>query len=94
MDPSKRSLRARSMVESGSYFSSSKDVEVPDGEDAPGLFRRGLRSTSYRRAVVSGVELDIPSNLLKGVTDMIDGSRSLRPTKSKVSAASFLSGTS
>ncbi|XP_053479620.1 rho guanine nucleotide exchange factor 26-like isoform X1 [Ictalurus furcatus] len=83
MDPSKRSLRARSMVESGSYFSSSKDVEVPDGEDAPGLFRRGLRSTSYRRAVVSGVELDVPSNLLKGVTDVIDGSRSLRPTKSK-----------
>ncbi|XP_034161023.2 rho guanine nucleotide exchange factor 26 [Pangasianodon hypophthalmus] len=81
LDPSKRSQRARSMVESGSFFSSSKDVE--ETEDAPGLFRRGLRSTSYRRAVVSGVDLDVPSNLLKGVAELKEGSRSPRPTKSK-----------
>ncbi|KAK3548581.1 hypothetical protein QTP70_014687 [Hemibagrus guttatus] len=81
-DPSKRSLRARSMVESGSFFSSSKDVEDADGDDAPGLFRRGLRSTSYRRAVVSGVELDVP-NLLKEFAEVKEGPRSPRPTKSK-----------
>lgn len=85
-DPSKRSLRARSMVESGSYFSSSKNVEEAEGDDAPGLFRRGLRSTSYRRAVVSGVELDVP-NLLKEVAEVKEGPRSPRPSKSKVSAA-------
>lgn len=84
MDPSKRSLRARSMVESGSYFSTSKDVEEADGEDAPGLFR-SLRSTSYRRAVVSGVDLEVPPNLLKGVTEVKEGSQSPRPAKSKVS---------
>ncbi|KAG7333486.1 hypothetical protein KOW79_003621 [Hemibagrus wyckioides] len=81
-DPSKRSLRARSMVESGSYFSSNKNVEDAEGDDAPGLFRRGLRSTSYRRAVVSGVELDVP-NLLKEVTEVKEGPRSPRPFKSK-----------
>lgn len=86
-DPSKRTLRARSMVESGSYFSSSKDVEEADSEDAPGLFRRGLRSTSYRRAVVSGVDLEVPSNLLKGVAEVKEGSRSPQPAKSKVSTA-------
>ncbi|TSK38402.1 Rho guanine nucleotide exchange factor 26 [Bagarius yarrelli] len=82
-EPSKRSLRARSMVEGGSFFSSSKDAKEADGEDMPGLFRRGLRSTSYRRAVVSGVELDIPTNLLKGVSEVKAGSRSPRATKSK-----------
>lgn len=86
MDPTKRSLRARSMVESGSYFSSSKDIEEADGEDAPGLFRRGLRSTSYRRAVVSGVDLEVPSNLLKEA-EVKEGPRSPRPTKCKVSTA-------
>ncbi|KAI5097950.1 rho guanine nucleotide exchange factor 16 isoform X1, partial [Silurus meridionalis] len=83
-DSSKRSLRARSMVESGAFFSSSKDVQEADGEDVPGLFRRGLRSTSYRRAVVSGVDLDVPSDLLKGVPEVKEGPRSPRPTKSKV----------
>lgn len=85
LDPSKRSLRARSMVESASFFSSSKTVEETDGEDAPGLFRRGLRSTSYRRAVVSGVDLEVPTNVLKEVAEVKEGSRSPRPTKSKVS---------
>lgn len=92
-DPSKRSLRARSMVESGSFFSSRKDAEEADGEEAPGLFRRGLRSTSYRRAVVSGVELDVPSNLLKGVAEVKEGPSSPRPTKSKVSAGLLIPGT-
>lgn len=88
LGPSKRSLRARSMVESGSFFSTSKNVEEADGEDAPGVFRRGLRSTSYRRAVVSGVDLEVPSsNLLKDVEEVKEGCRSPRPTKSTVSAA-------
>ncbi|XP_053356022.1 rho guanine nucleotide exchange factor 26-like [Clarias gariepinus] len=82
MDPSKRNLRVRSMVESGSFFSSTKEDEEADSEDAPGLFRRGLRSTSYRRAVVSGVELEVPSNLPR-VTEMKEGPRSPRPSKSK-----------
>ncbi|XP_041920035.1 rho guanine nucleotide exchange factor 26-like [Alosa sapidissima] len=57
LDPGQRALRARSMVETGSFFATSTEQEA-EGEDSPGLLRRGLRSTSYRRAVVSGVELD------------------------------------
>lgn len=67
LEPGQRAQRARSMVESGSYFSTSTEQEEAEGEENPGLLRRGLRSTSYRRAVVSGVEpLDAPSDDLKG----------------------------
>ncbi|KAJ8367820.1 hypothetical protein SKAU_G00078480 [Synaphobranchus kaupii] len=64
LEPAKRALRAVSMVETGSYFSTGwGDVEAdPDGDaDSPGTLRRGLRSTSYRRAVVSGVDLEVPT---------------------------------
>ncbi|KAG7470977.1 hypothetical protein MATL_G00119580 [Megalops atlanticus] len=56
LEPSKRTPRAVSMVETGTFFSTGGDA---DGDnDSPGALRRGLRSTSYRRAVVSGVDLD------------------------------------
>ncbi|KAM8904168.1 rho guanine nucleotide exchange factor 26-like isoform 1-T2 [Spinachia spinachia] len=62
-DPSKRALKALSMVETGSYFSTGGGhSEWADGEtEGPGTLKRGLRSTSYRRAVVSGVDLEVPS---------------------------------
>ncbi|GLD53349.1 rho guanine nucleotide exchange factor 26 [Lates japonicus] len=63
LDPSKRALKALSMVETGAFFSTGGDHnEGTEGEsESPGTFRRGLRSTSYRRAVVSGVDLEVPS---------------------------------
>ncbi|KAL7879162.1 hypothetical protein AOLI_G00101360, partial [Acnodon oligacanthus] len=92
LDPSKRAIRARSMVESGAFFSTSREDEE-DAEESPGLLRRGLRSTSYRRAVVSGVDLDSPSAdlknhrlsqpVLKGLTEVKEGPGSPRPAKSK-----------
>ncbi|KAM9853734.1 rho guanine nucleotide exchange factor 26-like [Aulostomus maculatus] len=62
-DTSKRAVKALSMVETGTYFSTGGvHGEGTDGEsDSPGMLRRGLRSTSYRRAVVSGVDLEVPS---------------------------------
>lgn len=64
LDNTKRSVKALSMVESGSYFSTGGGHgEGGDGEpESPGTLRRGLRSTSYRRAVVSG---EVPSVDLK-----------------------------
>ncbi|XP_026171501.1 rho guanine nucleotide exchange factor 26 [Mastacembelus armatus] len=58
LDHSKRSVKALSMVETGTYFSTGGGHgEGREGEsESPGTLRRGLRSTSYRRAVVSGVE--------------------------------------
>lgn len=93
LDPGQRALKARSMVEAGSFFSTSTEPEEEaEGEDSPGLLRRGLRSTSYRRAVVSGVDLDAsPTELkpkrfsqpvLKGVAE--DRERPASPGKIKV----------
>ncbi|XP_071351786.1 rho guanine nucleotide exchange factor 26-like [Trachinotus anak] len=67
LDQSKRALKALSMVETGAYFSTGGDCrEGTEGEcESPGTFRRGLRSTSYRRAVVSGVDLEVPCVDLK-----------------------------
>lgn len=50
------------MVETGSYFSTGGKIgEGADGEcESPGALRRGLRSTSYRRAVVSGIDSEAP----------------------------------
>uniref|UniRef100_A0A3Q3JDK8 Rho guanine nucleotide exchange factor 26 n=1 Tax=Monopterus albus TaxID=43700 RepID=A0A3Q3JDK8_MONAL len=57
--PQGQALKSLSMVETGSYFSTG--VERTEGEsESPETLRRGLRSTSYRRAVVSGVDLEIP----------------------------------
>ncbi|XP_063061355.1 rho guanine nucleotide exchange factor 26-like [Engraulis encrasicolus] len=61
LDPGQRAQRARSMVETSSTFfsMSSEQEEEAAGDESPGgLLRRGLRSTSYRRAVVSGVDID------------------------------------
>ncbi|XP_038154175.1 rho guanine nucleotide exchange factor 26-like [Cyprinodon tularosa] len=63
LDHPKRALKVLSMVEAGGYFSTSGG-HTEEGErenDSPGALRRGLRSTSYRRAVVSGVDTDVPS---------------------------------
>ncbi|XP_061734518.1 rho guanine nucleotide exchange factor 26-like [Nerophis ophidion] len=59
-DTSKRTLKTLSMVETGAYFSTGRGHgEATDGEkESPGALRRGLRSTSYRKAVVSGVDLE------------------------------------
>ncbi|KAM6931586.1 rho guanine nucleotide exchange factor 26-like [Lycodopsis pacificus] len=64
LDHSKRALKALSMVETGTYFSTGGvRAEGTDGEtESTGTLKRGLRSTSYRRAVVeSGVDLEVPS---------------------------------
>ncbi|XP_058699749.1 rho guanine nucleotide exchange factor 26 isoform X2 [Poecile atricapillus] len=58
-----RGLRVRSLVEPPRLALGSDPEDEPEG--GPGALRRGLRSTSYRRAVVSGVELDGSNNCKK-----------------------------
>lgn len=63
---SRRVLKVRSMVESPSLPLVADGEEEAEGElDSPGTLRRGLRSTSYRRAVVSGVDFDGSANFKK-----------------------------
>ncbi|XP_075572929.1 rho guanine nucleotide exchange factor 26 [Pelecanus crispus] len=65
-ETSTRVLKVRSMVESLSVPLVADGEEEAEGDlDSPGALRRGLRSTSYRRAVVSGVDLDSSSNFKK-----------------------------
>ncbi|NWX21921.1 ARHGQ factor, partial [Aegotheles bennettii] len=65
-EASRRGLKGRSMVESLSLPLAPDGEEEAEGDlESPGTLRRGLRSTSYRRAVVSGVDFDSPSNLKK-----------------------------
>ncbi|XP_076197614.1 rho guanine nucleotide exchange factor 26 isoform X2 [Aptenodytes patagonicus] len=65
-ETSKRVLKVRSMVESLSVPLVADAEEEAEGDlDSPGTLRRGLRSTSYRRAVVSGVDFDSSSNFKK-----------------------------
>ncbi|KAK1785380.1 hypothetical protein P4O66_018756 [Electrophorus voltai] len=54
-----RAIRARSMVDVPSFDE--------DSDTSPTLIQRGLRSTSYRRAVVSGVDLAVSDNDLRGL---------------------------
>ncbi|KAK7905217.1 hypothetical protein WMY93_017824 [Mugilogobius chulae] len=56
LDHTKRSTKALSMVETGPYFSTGLPRQEEGDRDSPGTLRRGLRSTSYRKAVVSGVD--------------------------------------
>lgn len=80
------------MFETGSSFSARKDDEL-EGEENPGLLTRGLRSKSYRRAVVSG-DVDALSSdpkgnrlsqpALKGVAEDKERPSSPSLTKSKV----------
>ncbi|XP_066226008.1 rho guanine nucleotide exchange factor 26 isoform X2 [Saccopteryx leptura] len=62
VEPHKRLLKVRSMVEGlGAPLGLPEDEgEAENDLDSPGSLRRGLRSTSYRRAVVSGVDFDSP----------------------------------
>uniref|UniRef100_A0AAY5EDF6 Rho guanine nucleotide exchange factor 26 n=1 Tax=Electrophorus electricus TaxID=8005 RepID=A0AAY5EDF6_ELEEL len=82
-----RAIRARSMVDVPSFDE--------DSDTSPTLIQRGLRSTSYRRAVVSGVDLAVSDNdlrglhlpppTLKGVAVPKEAPGSPRTAKSKVS---------
>ncbi|XP_066565588.1 rho guanine nucleotide exchange factor 26 isoform X1 [Amia ocellicauda] len=61
LEPTKRALRALSLVETSSkslFSMGDKEGEADADLDSPGTLKRGLRSTSYRRAVVSGIDLD------------------------------------
>ncbi|NXP51614.1 ARHGQ factor, partial [Heliornis fulica] len=63
VEASRRVLKVRSMVESLSLPLVADAEEEAEGDlDSPGTLRRGLRSTSYRRAVVSGVDFDSSSS--------------------------------
>ncbi|ELW65179.1 Rho guanine nucleotide exchange factor 26 [Tupaia chinensis] len=67
VDPHKRLLKVRSMVEGlGTALGhAGEEGEVDNDVDSPGSLRRGLRSTSYRRAVVSGFDFDSPNSSKK-----------------------------
>ncbi|KAJ8787179.1 hypothetical protein J1605_000522 [Eschrichtius robustus] len=67
VEPHKRLLKVRSMVEGlGAPLGPIEDEgEAENDLDSPGSLRRGLRSTSYRRAVVSGVDFDSPTTSKK-----------------------------
>ncbi|XP_024132550.1 rho guanine nucleotide exchange factor 26 [Oryzias melastigma] len=71
VDHSKRSVKALSMVETGPYFStgSGHGEHADEDNDSPGALRRGLRSTSYRKAVVSSVDMD-DSMLMKPIQSL------------------------
>ncbi|XP_041898674.1 rho guanine nucleotide exchange factor 26 isoform X2 [Corvus kubaryi] len=61
-----RGLKVRSLVEAPRLPLGSDPEDEPEGSPgSPGALRRGLRSTSYRRAVVSGVDLDGSANCKK-----------------------------
>ncbi|XP_014906305.1 rho guanine nucleotide exchange factor 26-like [Poecilia latipinna] len=61
LDHSKRAMKVLSMVEAGGYFSTGGGhTKEAEGEtESPGALRRALRSTSYRRAVVTEVDKDV-----------------------------------
>lgn len=65
-ESSRRVLKVRSMVETPSMpLVGGGNDELEGDVDSPGVLRRGLRSTSYRRAVVSGIDLDNTVNIKK-----------------------------
>nr|XP_060495010.1 rho guanine nucleotide exchange factor 26 isoform X2 [Panthera onca] len=67
VEPHRRLLKVRSMVEGlGAPLGPADDEgEAENDVDSPGSLRRGLRSTSYRRAVVSGFDFDSPTTSKK-----------------------------
>ncbi|XP_053164251.1 rho guanine nucleotide exchange factor 26 [Hemicordylus capensis] len=66
VEPNRRVLKVRSMVETLSApLVADEDRDAEGDVDSPGMLRRGLRSTSYRRAVVSGVDFDTAANFKK-----------------------------
>lgn len=61
-----RNRRVQSMLETPSaplVPRAHADGDMDPEPDSPGQLRRGLRSTSYRRAVVSGVQFDNATNV-------------------------------
>ncbi|XP_059121395.1 rho guanine nucleotide exchange factor 26 [Peromyscus eremicus] len=67
VEPHRRLLKVRSMVEGlgAPLGHEGEEGEVDNDMDSPGSLRRGLRSTSYRRAVVSGFDFDSPTSSKK-----------------------------
>ncbi|KAM9032271.1 rho guanine nucleotide exchange factor 26 [Sarcophilus harrisii] len=67
-EPHKRLLKVRSLLDPISaplVPASDAEGEADSDLDSPGSLRRALRSTSYRRAVVSGFDFDSPANSKK-----------------------------
>ncbi|XP_074154144.1 rho guanine nucleotide exchange factor 26 [Sminthopsis crassicaudata] len=68
-EPHKRLLKVRSLLDPiGAPLVPAGDAaegEADSDLDSPGSLRRALRSTSYRRAVVSGFDFDSPANSKK-----------------------------
>ncbi|KAG9494184.1 rho guanine nucleotide exchange factor 26 [Eleutherodactylus coqui] len=58
MEPGKRLHKTRSMVETSTSSRVASPGDADNETESPGTLRRGLRSTSYRRAVVSGVDFN------------------------------------
>ncbi|CAM2119479.1 rho guanine nucleotide exchange factor 26 isoform X3 [Caretta caretta] len=66
VEPNKRVLKVRSMLEVLNMpLVADGDGETEGNLNSPGALRRGLRSTSYRRAVVSGIDFDSSTNFKK-----------------------------
>ncbi|XP_063772176.1 rho guanine nucleotide exchange factor 26 [Pseudophryne corroboree] len=65
MEVNRRLFKSRSMVETSTAHLVASPVDGEAETDSPGTLRRGLRSTSYRRAVVSGVEFNNPADRKK-----------------------------
>ncbi|ETE71770.1 Rho guanine nucleotide exchange factor 26 [Ophiophagus hannah] len=63
-EPNSRVLKVRSMVETlDTPLVASEDDEAEGDVESPGMLKRSLRSTSYRRAVVSGIDFDGIANI-------------------------------
>lgn len=63
-EPNSRVLKVRSMVETlDAPLAASEDDETEGDVESPGMLKRSLRSTSYRRAVVSGIDFDGIANI-------------------------------
>ncbi|XP_034295066.1 rho guanine nucleotide exchange factor 26 isoform X1 [Pantherophis guttatus] len=63
-EPNSRVLKVRSMVETLDVpLVASEDDEAEGDVESPGMLKRSLRSTSYRRAVVSGIDFDGIANI-------------------------------
>ncbi|XP_037698131.1 rho guanine nucleotide exchange factor 26 isoform X2 [Choloepus didactylus] len=67
VEPHKRIFKVRSLVEglAAPLGHAGDEGESENDLDSPGSLRRGLRSTSYRRAVVSGFDFDSPTSSKK-----------------------------
>ncbi|XP_058044496.1 rho guanine nucleotide exchange factor 26 isoform X1 [Ahaetulla prasina] len=62
-EPNSRVLKVRSMVETLDAPLVASEDEAEGDVESPGMLKRSLRSTSYRRAVVSGIDFDGIANI-------------------------------